>query len=181
MANTGVKYPTATAELTQAPYDDVAWTSVANIKANDSNVGYYNGVALDDTKYSRVGVGKTFAAGVPAGATINGIVVEVEVGQYGGTPAHDYLVQLSKDGTTRVGNNKGANVNLGGLGVHTYGGAADLWGTTWTADEVNADAFAVHLAYYSDSANATFQVDFVRVTIYYTESGTSRSQVIVVG
>ncbi|MCU0361514.1 MAG: T9SS type A sorting domain-containing protein [Bacteroidia bacterium] len=46
----------------------------------------------------------------------------------------------------------------------TYGGAADLWGTTWTEAEVNANNFG---AVFSASVqNGTARVDHLRMTIY---------------
>ncbi len=53
--------------------------------------------------------------------------------------------------------------------TESYGGAADLWGTTWTADEVNGPGFGVALTpLYLDSAgNARAYVDFIRATVTY--------------
>lgn len=46
----------------------------------------------------------------------------------------------------------------------TYGGAADLWGTTWTEAEVNANNFG---AVFSASVqNGTARVDHIRISIY---------------
>lgn len=46
----------------------------------------------------------------------------------------------------------------------TYGGATDLWGTTWTETEVNASNFG---AVFSASVqNGTARVDHMRITIY---------------
>ncbi len=46
----------------------------------------------------------------------------------------------------------------------TYGGAGDLWGTTWTEAEVNANNFG---AVFSASVqNGTARVDHIRISIY---------------
>lgn len=46
----------------------------------------------------------------------------------------------------------------------TYGGASDLWGTTWTTAEVNAANFGAVLS--ASVQNGTAQVDHMRITIY---------------
>ena len=170
MADTGVKYSATRASSAEAPYDDVN-IGVTNWGADDGNVsGISSGFTTD--LYSYVAKCSNFSAGVPAGATINGIKVEAELLDYGGT-SYDVLVQLSKDNSTRVGDNKARNANLANsLGtIYIYGGSADLWGTTWTAAEVNSANFAVHIAGQSYNADAGFFADFIRITIYYTEGG----------
>lgn len=168
MADTGVKYPATRASEAVAPYDDVN-IGMANWGADDGNVsGIGSGFTTD--LYSYVAKCSNLSMGVPSGATINGIKVEAEFLDYGGT-SYDVLVQLSKDNSARIGDNKARNADVANsLGtVYTYGGATDLWGTTWTEAEVNSANFAVHIAAQSKNANAEFFADFVRVTVHYTE------------
>lgn len=51
----------------------------------------------------------------------------------------------------------------------TYGGASDMWGTTWSLSEVNASNFGVRLKVNnpSTSASNTASVDYVSLTVYY--------------
>lgn len=50
-----------------------------------------------------------------------------------------------------------------------YGGAADLWGTTWTTDAVNATGFGVALTplYLDTAGNERAYVDFISATVTY--------------
>ena len=160
------------------PYDDNDWTSVGNVGADDGSNASITAASYDTNDYSYVIRASNYSAGVPAGATIDGIKVEIEGYCDTNELSKDVLVQLSKDNAALVGDNyaKGTDLETSAT-VRTYGGAADKWGTTWTAAEVNATDFAVHFAYQATQANSDLYVDFVRVTIYYTatesHSGTS--------
>ncbi|HYG52040.1 MAG TPA: T9SS type A sorting domain-containing protein, partial [Flavobacteriales bacterium] len=50
----------------------------------------------------------------------------------------------------------------------TYGGSTSLWGTTWTANDINAVNFGVALAVRVQ--NGTARVDHTRITVYATNS-----------
>lgn len=107
------------------------------------------------------------AAGLPATATINWIRAEVEFNTDNATITNQ--VQLTKNGTVAVGLNRAVWVTQTAKAFRTYGGAADLWGTTWTATELRSANFWVLLNYIS-TAWAQYMVNVyrVRVTIDYT-------------
>ena len=46
----------------------------------------------------------------------------------------------------------------------------DVWGTTWTAAEINAATFGIYFAVGNNhnKQSSTASVDFIRVTVYYT-------------
>jgi hypothetical protein len=123
------------------------------------------------TEYLRV---TDFDFAIPSGATIDGIEVSVERSRTGGTAGNnDHTIQLTKDGTSRVGSNKAVAGSwpLTTDGVAAYGGAADLWGTTWTDSEINASTFGVHVRGQNGaSGGPTLRVDHVTITVTYTES-----------
>jgi hypothetical protein len=54
--------------------------------------------------------------------------------------------------------------------IFTYGGSSDLWGTTWTAEEINASNFGLRLKADNDhtSSSRTAYVDEIQIRIYYT-------------
>jgi len=89
-------------------------------------------------------------------------------------PANNYdlLAQLVKSGTP-VGSTK----SLTGLQedpllpfvAHDLGGAADLWGTTWTVSEINSDlAVDCWFDLGVGTSGSPFEFDAVGVTVYYT-------------
>lgn len=50
-------------------------------------------------------------------------------------------------------------------GTATYGGATQLWGTTWTVSDINSATFGAAIS--ADVRNGTARVDHMTVTVYY--------------
>lgn len=134
------------------------------------------------------GAGESFASNVlilyknafaiPVGATVKGIKVEVRKGVSvleGGDPVRDASVILGKVKGVGVGENKAsAGYWPGGLVTSVYGGESDLWGTTWTPAQINAEGFCFMLsAKHTNIENfgAVANVDAITVTIYFTPEG----------
>lgn len=88
------------------------------------------------------------------------------------TACVDTTVRLVKAGTV-VGDNKAATTTQwpNAAAVATYGSATDLWGTTWTAAEVNASNFGFVLS--ATVTNGEARVSGGKMYIYYTVSGVS--------
>ena len=64
----------------------------------------------------------------------------------------------------------------------TYGSSSNLWGETWTSDDINGSTFGFVISivgYQGPTGTApTAQVDHIRITIHYTEaSGDTKAQV----
>ena len=167
MADTGVKYP-ATVSTIQETGDDNDWTTPGNVGADDAAYASITAASFDANDLSYLLRATNPSMGVPAGATINGILVEIERHYANGTVA-DYDVCLTKDGTTRVGDDKSTGAAFPATdAITSFGGATDLWGTTWTVDEINATTFGVLYKMQATGANADGFVDFIRITVYYT-------------
>lgn len=82
---------------------------------------------------------------IPAGATINGITVQINregSANTLGLGVRDSVVKLVKGGTV-VGTNKAVTGTTWGttFSTVTYGGTNDLWGTTWTPSDINSANF----------------------------------------
>jgi hypothetical protein len=171
--DTGAKYPQTVDTTSENPYDDIDWTSPGNVKADDTA---YATIPFFDNGNSYVMRATNFGFSVPIGSTINGIKVEIErKNVLRDLTAVDALVQLTKDGTTRVGNNYADTLtNWPPLDtIKTYGGANDLWGTTWTFADINASTFGIHFAATAHDDPNDISVDFIRITVYYTYQGVS--------
>ena len=110
-----------------------------------------------------------FGFSIPAGATINGFVVEIEKSMTGAGTINDASVFLVKGGVV-VGTDHGVVPAWPATyAFTTYGSSSDLWGTTWTVAQVNASNFGVEIAALEAGVNtATARVDFGRITVYYT-------------
>ncbi len=158
MATAGPNYPGSAS----------GWTNSGNAGADD---GSYATTSIVDGATSASLVASSFGFGIPDGSTINGIAVEVQRKTSFPSTLRDNLVQLRKGGTS-TGNNKADTGTSWGTSdaTITYGGASDLWGTSWAASDINASNFGVDFrAKNHGFANATASVDFIRVTVYYTE------------
>lgn len=107
---------------------------------------------------------------IPVGATIDGVVAEVQCSDNFSPHAIEYSRRLTKDGTTFVGAEKTAGQTLSTTSTYySCGGAADLWSTTLTYTEVNASTFGQMVQFTGGaSSGARVFVDHMRMTVYYT-------------
>ncbi|MGB3075293.1 MAG: T9SS type A sorting domain-containing protein [Chitinophagales bacterium] len=115
---------------------------------------------------------------IPATATINGILVEVEKKASGGAMIQDNGVKLIKEGIT-VGNSMANPSNWPFADTYfSYGGETELWGVDWLPQEINGEGFGVALASISytcfgTGAPAISYLDNIRITVYYTDIATN--------
>ncbi len=173
MASEGPLFPTAAANLSNAGTSESAeaWVNPTNVFSDNATEAAITAATYDSPDISQILVASTFGFASVAG-TVNGITVEIDRRSIILNSGKDFRVQLAK-GTAfanLVGTNKAVPATIWPTTstVATYGGAADLWGTTWTAAEIKASSFAVFLSCQANIANADVGVDFVRVTVTYT-------------
>lgn len=147
---------------TESADGNVAWTNPGNAAADDGNNA---SVTLTTGQSSNFIIAINENGGlVPDGATIHGIEVQFDRDFSGvqlGLNAY-----LTKGGVTLESDGK--NVDAG-TGLIVAGGPNDLWGTTWTAAEVNAATFGT-MFNFGAGANGTGTVDAVWLRVFYTEA-----------
>ncbi len=165
MASSGPNNPTTGADV--AGVGTLTWTTPNNILASDNADASIT--SMNGTSHWLQATGFGFA--IPAGSTINGIVVGIE--RAGSSyRVQDSTLKLLKAGTV-VGDSKAATgTNWPAADAYaSYGGAADLWGTAWSVAEINAANFGVALSAVISAGkqNASAYVDHMRITVYYTE------------
>lgn len=145
----------------------------------DNDLGFDDGdessVSVGSTVESRYLKCTTFGFAIPSGATITGIYVAItRRASNGGMEAaiKDARVRLWSSGP--VGDDKADTVTAwptveNGAG---YGGAGDLWGTTWTPSNINDTGFGVGLSVIGDGGinPGTAFVDFISITVYYDDA-----------
>jgi hypothetical protein len=149
----------------------IAWTNPGNITTAGTPYAYAFLNSGESTHYLR-GTGYGFA--LPSGSTINGITVQINRASYIQT-ARDSIVRLVKAGAV-AGDNKaltGTDWPFNSFGTQAYGGASDLWGTTWTADDINNANFGVVLSATNPNTISLIAIDYLRITVDYTLPGTS--------
>lgn len=155
-----------------AAFGTDSWTNPGNIVSDNATYAETDNVF----QYSHYLKATNFSFAVPAGATINGIVVEIE--RLNTTAATtncvDARVRIVKGGTVGT-TDKADTVTTWPetATVKTYGSSSDLWGETWTVADINASNFGVVLATEWQSGFYPHpSVDFIRITVYYTEAAT---------
>lgn len=108
--------------------------------------------------------------GVPSGATIEGIEVDIERAAETATRIRDGDVFLCKS-SGRVGDDK-ASVTYWPITdtYESYGGVADTWSAGLTAADVRASTFGVHIFVFNlDEADAlNAYIDHIRIRITYS-------------
>lgn len=156
-----------------------AYTSVAHI-APAGNVATSNNVYASashcdccDTQTSCLEA-RNYGFTIPGSATITGIRVEVERRRSAGAGGYieDNGVMILKGGAYTGPNRANYGLNWPTTDAFvSYGGAGDLWGTTWTPADINAAGFGVAIAsisYTCGSAMTSF-VDHIRITVFYDD------------
>jgi len=105
---------------------------------------------------------------IPSNATIKGIIAEVRKSAGGAGDAGDNKVQLIKNGSLVTENKANADDWPTSFASVAYGGSTDLWGTTWTATEVNSSSTGLMIQVKNEGTNEQLNVSGVWLTIYYT-------------
>jgi len=175
-ASTGAKNGGTFAD--DASVGTTAWTTPSN--AASSNDVKTTATSIPGTggfsHYLKV-TNFSFGVTVPAGAIINGIVATVEKMANAESSVYDKTVSLVKGGTV-TGDNKASVTawpNVAGDSVVSYGSSSDLWGTTWSASEINASDFGivVNAQTCGGCAVRTAYIDHVTLAITYTPDTTA--------
>jgi len=97
---------------------------------------------------------------IPAGSTITGISVSLQYTTGPWEPTIRLLKAGTSAGTARTGHT-GGTMCPGPL--ETHGGGNDLWGTSWTVEEINSSNFGVR---YLPTWAANL-LDYASITVYY--------------
>lgn len=114
-----------------------------------------------------------FGFAIPTNSSICGIVVEVEKSATGinlFANVKDNSVRLVKAGTPNGSDYAKTNKWTSTQTYYTYGGATDLWGTTWTKNDINAANFGVAFSAEINGLLSLFPsalIDHIRMTVYF--------------
>ncbi|MCX6799463.1 MAG: hypothetical protein NTW59_05210, partial [Candidatus Diapherotrites archaeon] len=166
---------------------DNPWPNATNAAASDDSYATATiGSSSEVTYYLQA---TNFGFDIPSGSTIDGSEVQVE--------RHQTCVDSSPPCTSNVRDNRVRLVKSGTIGstdraatgtnwpasdaTATYGGPADLWGTTWTVSNINSATTGVVLsATRTSGGDQNALVDNITMTVYYTPpvaANISRAQI----
>ena len=170
MADTGFLFP-GTAVGNRAITDsDADWTDFNNIKADDANTALIVLTSPGSTSSGLAGSNFDFSS-IPAGATIDGI--EIQVGDYiRDSNVQEWVVlRLILADDTDGSANKEADLIEPTTSLQTDegGGASDLWSETISEGDVkDVDwGFFVGSDLISGPGGPDLDVDFMRMKVYY--------------
>jgi hypothetical protein len=144
------------------------WTNSQNITANDNVVATTTINASSDGATLKA---TNFGLNVPSLSTINGISVKFERWASTKNCVKSLHLYLLKNGVP-VGTDKGPSAYWNNASqTVTLGSAADLWGGTWTAADVDSSNFGFESIPHDDCAapaTITGNADYVEITVNYT-------------
>lgn len=176
MSSIGPYSPTT---VVSAAPGDVAWSTPSN--AASSNNSYATVTLSGAANLSEYLKATDFGFNIPSGATIDGIVVEVEK-KYDTYTVQDAVVKIVKGGSL-TGTNKAIAGDWSSTESYiTYGSSTELWGTTWSYGDINSSNFGVALScegtqVFPPGAGVA-NVDHIRITVYYTGGGSSNQGIM---
>jgi len=146
------------------------WTGDGAPRVDSSDDVY----AEKDTTTNAFTAWRDFDISIPADQAIMGIEVELEL--RASSAGCEVGVEVSRDAqdpgawtssglsvTPPVGPNPSSD------GIETVGGPAELWGRTWTDDEVEDWGFGVRVEYIDNGGCGTVSIDRIRVRIHYAD------------
>jgi hypothetical protein len=177
MADTGFVIAEA-AEAAGIGDSGFGWDNPGNATADDGNLVTSNGGFVPGgTNFCYT---NTFDLGafVPTGATINGVEVFLEGATTSDGDGSISAVLVESDGQDFIGNTKSTSVTPTTDGI-TFGGPTDTWGATLTQSIIASNDFGVSISGQPPGFN-TLSFDSAQIKIYYTASGGSETNDILV-
>lgn len=138
------------------------WSNPNNIKVAD---GAFATCALGGGGFSQLLEGTNF--GFAANGTINGIQVDVKYTAINPGNVVFCGVQLLRAGTPSGTQKSMLPIPISNTQV-SFGGSTDLWGTNWTAADINNTNFglSIYTTTNFNSPNPTVEVDYVQITVF---------------
>ena len=134
--------PQAGSTAISADRGGVDWVNPTNVYLSN-NYTYCSTVYDQESNWIKA---TNFGFSIPTGATINGITVTLKRLVEDGL-AFDIAARIVKNGSLTVGSSQPNPNNWTVISFEsiTYGGPSDLWGTSWTAADINASYFGFAL------------------------------------
>ncbi|MFA7244068.1 MAG: hypothetical protein WC080_02170 [Patescibacteria group bacterium] len=149
-----------------ASYGDGPWSTPEDITADDGN--YARIVGIPQGKRSNYLKATNFGFNIPTNATVTGIKMEAK--RMGSSPpVSDDIIEIIKSGTIG-GTNQSADALWSGTEDYVpFGGDGNLWGLTWTPNDVNDSSFGVAMTIKKITPSVSNAIiNYVRGTIYYS-------------
>jgi len=143
----------------------VAWPNPDSAKASDDNTA---GMVMSEGEISHYLKATNFGFSIPIGSTIDGILVEIEQ-SCALSNILESSIKIVKGGTIS-GDNKSTGATLPATDTYVeHGSSSDLWGETWSAEDINNSNFGVVFSVTKTGGGIDLvAIDHIRITVYYT-------------
>lgn len=161
MVSSGPNNGSSAANVTRFGGD--AWTNPTDALSSNN---VYSTCAASSNRSDNLEV-TGFGFSIPAGATIDGIEIEVEAKSGASGSGLNFTTWAIKSGSLFGGTI--VRTATASDAYYTFGGPTEKFGTTWTVADINDAAFGCSVRFY-EIATGTHSVDHVRITVYYTEA-----------
>lgn len=151
-----------------------SWSDPNNSFSSDDNRATAWMSSGFDTYYLKA---TNFGFSIPPNATVLGITATIEksffVGMWG--DAEDKAVRIVKNDTIGSTDRSSATAWSSTDATTTYGGSSDLWGETWTANDINQSTFGIVIraGCVGGSCDGTARVDHIQLSVAYQIPGDS--------
>jgi hypothetical protein len=144
------------------------WVNTGNVVASDNVYATFGNISGPVGGYTDYLVVKGFGFAIPTGATITGILVEVERSDVNSNTS-DFQVNIIKNSIIGATNKAVAALWPTTDAYQSYGSSSDLWGDTWTATDINSAGFGVAIAAQRGATGGATagKVDHVRISVTY--------------
>lgn len=164
-----------TTTATPATFDGTSgtgasWSNASNAAASDNSYATVTPIGGQKTRFLTGTMGAS-AFSVPVDATIDGVVVSVEMKSSGNNVDVWHVHILDTTGARCAADKATGSVPTSDT-VRTYGGAGDVWSESLTPAWINDGDFGAAIAFDNGAAGTrTISIDQMFLTIYYTEPG----------
>ena len=144
----------------------VAWTNPGNAAASDN---VYATCVLAASQQSQILRATNFGFAIPSGATIDGILVEIERKASAGSVGTDWDGPILVKAGVAAGTHDTSGPYWPTADAYqSYGGATSKWGTSWSDTDINNSGFGVQMRGDMGASGGTLSVDHIRITVYYS-------------
>lgn len=159
-----------------------AWTNITNAQGTaDATYATCAMVIGDTSNFAKLTNYGFTSSDVPAGATINGIRVNITNHANNASGVTPTTVEIVKGGTVQTTQNKGTSVALPTTDTTTtYGATNDLWGVTWAQTDITSSGFGMTVQYTS-AGTRTVSLDCATIDVTYTVATPHNGMLLGVG
>jgi hypothetical protein len=143
------------------------WENSGNITSSDDS---YANIDIRKEEYTDWLVGSSYGLNIPSGAIILGIQVEIERKAAAADKIKDSSLRLHNGSVLKGDDKATATYFATSDECAIYGNSTDLWGQTWTVNEVN-NMSVYYSAYNNDASNEHYAyIDIMTLRVWYSQT-----------